>query len=81
MGGHPEQKPIDLIVYFARLCHTLCNKHFHSQDSQADIKKRCINADPKHGEFWCQVSKDIKNWRLRTEQILPLVAECLPLPT
>ena len=60
-----------------------CNNNFYFliQDSLADIKKRCINADPKHGEYWCQVSKDIENWRLRTEQILPLVADSLPLPT
>ncbi|KAK3087474.1 hypothetical protein FSP39_006402 [Pinctada imbricata] len=51
------------------------------EDSQEEIKKRCVNADPRHGEHWCAVSKDIKNWRLRTEQILPLVAESVPLPT
>ena len=51
------------------------------EDTQNEVKKKCLNADPRHGEYWCQVSKDIKNWRLKTEHILPLVAELVPLPT
>ena len=56
-------------------------QHLFPQDTQNEVKKKCLNADPRHGEYWCQVSKDIKNWRLKTEHILPLVAELVPLPT
>ncbi|BFZ21230.1 hypothetical protein BsWGS_24269 [Bradybaena similaris] len=48
---------------------------------QTDIKQRCVAAEPHHGEQWCHVSKDIRNWRLKTEELLPLVAKSLPLPT
>lgn len=51
------------------------------EESQNEVRKKCLNADPRHGEYWCQVSKDIKNWRLKTEHILPLVADLVPLPT
>ncbi|XP_033726483.1 pre-mRNA-processing factor 6-like [Pecten maximus] len=52
-----------------------------TEESQSNILTRCVSADPRHGENWCQVSKDIENWRLRTEQILPLVADLVALPT
>lgn len=51
-----------------------------SEESQDDVKKRCISAEPHHGENWCRVSKNIKNWRLTTEHILILVAKDLPIP-
>lgn len=50
-------------------------------DSQKEILKRCINCEPHHGEHWCRVSKNINNWRLKTEDLLPLVAESLQIPT
>ncbi|XP_059158001.1 pre-mRNA-processing factor 6-like [Physella acuta] len=48
---------------------------------QEDVKQRCVVAEPHHGENWCQVSKDIRNWRLKTEELLPLVSKILPVPT
>ncbi|BFZ22629.1 hypothetical protein BsWGS_25668 [Bradybaena similaris] len=48
---------------------------------QTDIKQRCAAAEPHHGEQWCRVSKDICNWRLKTEEILSLVAKSLPVPS
>lgn len=48
--------------------------------TQEEVKNRCIAAEPHHGELWCCVSKDIKNWRLNTEETLVLVAKELPIP-
>jgi pre-mRNA-processing factor 6 len=67
-------------------CHyidcTLCSLLIqHFQDSQKQVHKRCTAAEPRHGEQWCHVSKDINNWRLKTDELLPLVADYIPLPT
>lgn len=51
-----------------------------SQEQQTEMKKRCITAEPRHGEHWCKVSKDIKNWKLKTGDILEIVANELPIP-
>lgn len=48
---------------------------------QEDVLKRCVTAEPHHGENWCKVSKDIINWRKKTEQILKLTAAALSVPT
>ncbi|CAG2062381.1 unnamed protein product, partial [Timema podura] len=50
------------------------------EELQEEVKKRCVTAEPHHGEHWCRVSKDIRNWRFTTEQILALVAKDLPIP-
>lgn len=52
-----------------------------TEDQQEDVKKRCINAEPHHGEHWCAVSKDIANWRKKTEEILVMAANHLTIPT
>ncbi|CAB0041928.1 unnamed protein product [Trichogramma brassicae] len=51
-----------------------------TEEQQAEVKKRCVAAEPHHGENWCRVSKDIRNWCLGTDQILLLVAKDLPIP-
>ena len=38
------------------------------------MRDRCILAEPHHGELWCAVSKGIENWRKKTDEILPMVA-------
>jgi len=45
-------------------------------EQQADIIKRCKEAEPHHGEYWCKISKAVENTilRLNTEQILKKVA-------
>lgn len=48
---------------------------------QEDVKNRCKAAEPHHGEYWCNVSKNIANWCLNVEQILLLVAKELPVPS
>ena len=51
-----------------------------TDEQQNDVLQRCISAEPHHGEEWCQVSKDIRNWRFRTEHILKAVVKELPIP-
>jgi pre-mRNA-processing factor 6 len=40
-----------------------------------------MQAEPHHGEAWCKVSKNIKNWKKKTEEIQVMVAKDLPIPT
>jgi len=47
------------------------------QAQQESVMQRCVMAEPHHGENWCAVSKAIPNWRLRTKDILPIVAKSL----
>lgn len=50
-------------------------------ETQEEVKRRCMAAEPHHGENWCRVAKDINNWRMKTEDILLKVASELPIPT
>ena len=34
-----------------------------TKQGQEDVKQRCVAAEPKHGELWCRVSKDMANRR------------------
>lgn len=52
-----------------------CFVRFQAQ--QESVMQRCVMAEPHHGESWCAVSKAIPNWRLRTKDILPIVAKSL----
>lgn len=56
------------------------NFDFFLKEQQEEVKQRCVGAEPRHGEAWCKVSKDIKNWKLKTDKILMLAAESLPTP-
>jgi len=51
------------------------------QSQQTEVRDHCVNAEPHHGELWCSVSKAINNWRLKTNDILPLAASTLQIPT
>jgi pre-mRNA-processing factor 6 len=42
---------------------------------QADVKARCVKVDPKHGEIWTGVMKDMKNRRKTIAEGIELVAE------
>lgn len=53
---------------------------FGSKDQQNEVEKRCVAADPHHGEHWCTIAKDITNWRKKTPEILHSVADKLPIP-
>ena len=50
------------------------------QEQQQAVLKKCLAAEPRHGEEWCKISKNIANWRKHTEDILPLVAKALAVP-
>ncbi|CAD5228302.1 unnamed protein product [Bursaphelenchus okinawaensis] len=39
-------------------------------EQQNKIMEDCKHTEPRHGERWQKVSKDIKNWRMKTEDIL-----------
>lgn len=51
-----------------------------TKEQQEEVKQRCLTAEPHHGEFWCSISKNIKNVGLSTEQILKAVAKEVPIP-
>ncbi|RWS06625.1 pre-mRNA splicing factor-like protein [Dinothrombium tinctorium] len=53
---------------------------FGNEEQQDSVRKRCLNAEPRHGEEWCKVSKDIRNWKFKTNDILLAVANALPIP-
>jgi pre-mRNA-processing factor 6 len=48
-----------------------------SPEEQADALKRCLAADPTHGEAWTAVSKQVENWRLSKEAVLKKVVASL----
>lgn len=45
-----------------------------TQEQREEVKRRCENAEPRHGELWCATSKDIANWQRKIGEILVLVA-------
>jgi len=51
-----------------------------TEEQQKAVLKSCITAEPHHGEIWCMVSKNVKNWRKRTDELLQIVAKILTLP-
>lgn len=50
-------------------------------DQAEEVRLRCIAAEPRHGETWSKISKDIRNWRLKTGDILVIAAAQIPVPT
>jgi len=52
-----------------------------SKESQMDIVKRCVEAEPHHGELWTNISKQVDNWKKNTEDILYLAAQSVQIPT
>lgn len=51
-----------------------------TEEQQAEVLRRCIDAEPHHGELWVKVSKDISQPHLSTEQILKQVARRIEIP-
>jgi pre-mRNA-processing factor 6 len=41
---------------------------------QADVKERCVRAEPKHGEVWQSIMKDVKNLHKTVGEGIELVA-------
>lgn len=51
-----------------------------TEAEQEELKKKCASAEPRHGEKWQIASKDVKNWRMNTLEILEIVARELEIP-
>ena len=45
----------------------------------AEVVRRCVAADPHHGDEWTRVSKDVRHLRWTTEQIVKRVAQNMAL--
>lgn len=48
-----------------------------TEDQQKDVKKRCVKAEPKHGEIWTSLMKDMQNRRRTIGEGLELVAKLI----
>lgn len=48
-----------------------------TEENQKDVLKRCIAAEPKHGEKWQAISKAVENAHQQTEAILKKVVVAL----
>ena len=70
----PDMGDAWIHFYKFELCHG-------SKEQQEDIKKRCVAAEPKHGEVWCKHSKDILHWRESIEFFLVKAAGEMKIPT
>lgn len=44
-------------------------------EKREEVMGQCVSVEPRHGDVWERVRKDVKNWRKGTEEILKLVAE------
>ncbi len=49
-----------------------------SEQTQAEVVQKCAAADPHHGRYWCKIAKAPENARLKTEDVIKLVAAALP---
>lgn len=54
---------------------------YGTEEQQNEVIELCNAAEPKHGEEWCSVSKDIKNWCFKTVDILKAVVKNIKPPT
>ena len=47
------------------------------QEYQEEVIKRCVAAEPHHGQVWQAMAKDLSNTGKSTKAILELVADSL----
>lgn len=47
---------------------------FGDKDTVAEVVKKCVQTEPRHGERWQRVAKNTKNAHLPIETILKMVA-------
>uniref|UniRef100_A0AC34QZ26 Pre-mRNA-processing factor 6 n=1 Tax=Panagrolaimus sp. JU765 TaxID=591449 RepID=A0AC34QZ26_9BILA len=52
-----------------------------TEEEKEAVKNQCIAAEPRYGEVWQSVAKDVKNWKKKTNEILEIVASKLEVPT
>ena len=41
-----------------------------TEEQQEAVVRRCVEAEPKHGEVWCRVKKSVKNWHDEDDVLL-----------
>lgn len=51
-----------------------------TETQQKEVLERCISAEPKHGEAWCRVSKNVRNWCFKTPDIINAVIREITIP-
>ncbi|KAI1705808.1 tetratricopeptide repeat domain-containing protein [Ditylenchus destructor] len=51
-----------------------------NEPEQEEVRKKCSSAEPRHGELWQSVAKDVKNWRKKTLEILEIVTITVEIP-
>ncbi|KAF0719914.1 Aste57867_711 [Aphanomyces stellatus] len=44
-----------------------------------DILNRCVKAEPRHGDYWCAISKQTAYRKKKTDEVLKLVVASLPV--
>ena len=49
-----------------------------NKDKADEVETRMIAAEPCHGEYWTNVSKNVRNWKLKSKELLQLVVKTLP---
>jgi pre-mRNA-processing factor 6 len=63
----------DLWAYFLKF-----EMQHGTEEQQQSVIKRCVAAEPHHGEYWVKISKKDENARLKVDEILKKVVEILP---
>ncbi|MFH4975700.1 hypothetical protein AB6A40_002409 [Gnathostoma spinigerum] len=53
---------------------------YGTEEEQERVRKKCTQCEPRHGEMWQTVSKDVENWRKRPEEILVDLSAKLEIP-
>lgn len=49
-----------------------------NKDKSDEVKTRALAQEPKTGYYWTKISKDVKNWRMKTVDILDEVVKIIP---
>ncbi|TPX31829.1 hypothetical protein SmJEL517_g04892 [Synchytrium microbalum] len=50
---------------------------YGSEEQRHDVIAKCVAAEPHHGELWTAVSKDRRNYKLKVDEVLAVVAKGL----
>ncbi|PAV79764.1 hypothetical protein WR25_27177 [Diploscapter pachys] len=57
-------------------------EQLHGTEEQiAKVVQKCVEAEPRHGELWQSIAKNVDNWRKRTEEVLKMAAGNITIPT
>jgi pre-mRNA-processing factor 6 len=51
--------------------------HYGTVEQQQRVRDRCVKSEPKHGEIWCAVAKDMANRRKTIKDILEIVVKLI----